>query len=162
MSDSNKKVKKLTKLNLILSIIMLLFCFRNWQVDIEGVCEECASDFMWLFIMGFFFLIIQIVIGTIMCCLLIKQEKKWKFILLIIFAVINIFPALMQVVIFLENVEFIRCGNLSSAALIEIKKLEIQFVVARIINFGLVVLNIFLIQFYGGKLMEMRKMSITN
>ena len=137
-SKRSKMVKILVIANAVLMLGMALFCYQNASLNIDGICDECCIYTKAIFTFSMMLLVVQAVAVVIMLRQSMKNDESNKYGLLSIFACIGAFLAVIQI-----GASYINPGISTHGQNVKAEEMmEIQLVVAMIINAVLIITNV--------------------
>ena len=150
MEKHTKRLYIITIANFILFVLMLLFCFQNKEIDVDGLCIDCIgeSGTTDILFMGFLINILQVVFAAIMCICLRWFRKPDGNLGIAVFSVINMILSFWQVFWFIScSVDFgTGHGSPTTArGQLIVDMLEIQVSTVKVMNIVMIIVNILLL-----------------
>lgn len=148
MSDNEKRnmgdkcalvIKILLILNIVIMVGMFLFCYRNSDLEVEGICDECSLYTGGMFLFSKLLLVIQAIMGIIMLKQIRDLDETYNNAWVSGLACVNIFFSAIQTGVFY----FIPGASTHDESYRDIvEQIDMQICVAEIISIVLLVMSI--------------------
>jgi len=132
MERENKLINRLIILNAIILVVSFLFCFRNTDMNVPGMCDECSFGATLPFTVGFVMAIIQGIMAVILLFFMRASNSVAKYENIGIMSKAGIFFTVLQILVFWLPPNIEGHDAFTYEALDMIKMYNIQFIVEKI------------------------------
>lgn len=144
MSDLEKLMKVLTRINIVMVVLMYVLCFLNQPDNIPGVCDECSAGTSMTFGFAIMLYIPLLIMAVAMWFDGRHIKKKSTCDAIRALCKIGTVLAVIILIMFLGNPSINTHGEATESGMLRIDMLNIQYVLVKIICVLLVGLNMLL------------------